>query len=457
MRSGNFFDTSTRQTQTLRIDPRVVLAGQLLEMTSAELRTAIETELVENPALEYLEPTPEITDEDIYAALAPNELQPGSEDREFTRSKPNDTAETDWTDLAGCHNSLEDHLAAQLETTHRRDLYPAFNVLIASLDVRGYLEQSIEELALDHQLDYDHLEEALALLQACEPAGVGARSLQECIALQLRGDSTTEVRLAHEIVVHAFDDLVDRNVRALSRRFRALPELVESALSEVQRCTPFPADRFAHTGQGGTRSRSVAAAIDLILERTEAGWNVRLFGPDPNDLALNRVYGERLRQLADVRGGDEKRHLTTYLARAQQFIDALGQRRATLSRIGYYLIANQPGFVSTGDVKFLKSLTRRKLAEDLGLHESTISRATAGKHVQLANGEVISFEIFFKPALRIQQMIGEILATEQIGSPLSDERITQLLAERGVIVARRTVNKYRDRGKMLSSRQRRTA
>jgi RNA polymerase sigma-54 factor len=105
----------------------------------------------------------------------------------------------------------------------------------------------------------------------------------------------------------------------------------------------------------------------------------------------------------------------------------------------------------------LTALTRSQIAKVIGVHESTISRATADKFVQIGNGEVISFEVFFKPALRIQKMIEEILATENPSNPLSDERIAEMLAEQGVQVARRTVNKYRDKTKLLSSRKRRMA
>jgi RNA polymerase sigma-54 factor len=125
--------------------------------------------------------------------------------------------------------------------------------------------------------------------------------------------------------------------------------------------------------------------------------------------------------------------------------------------MGRYLVLKQGGFISTGDYQFLKSLTRSKLAKDLGVHESTISRATNGKFCQLPNGEIVSFEVFFKPALRVQKMIEEILSYENPSNPLSDERIREMLAEKGVQVARRTVNKYRSRTKMLSSRQRRSA
>jgi RNA polymerase sigma-54 factor len=128
-----------------------------------------------------------------------------------------------------------------------------------------------------------------------------------------------------------------------------------------------------------------------------------------------------------------------------------------MERLGNFLLQHQLGFIATGDYKFLVPLTRSHIARTLGVHESTISRATADKFVQIGNGEVISFEVFFKPALRIQKMIEEILATENPSNPLSDERISEMLAEQGVVVARRTVNKYRDKTKLLSSRKRRFA
>ena len=128
-----------------------------------------------------------------------------------------------------------------------------------------------------------------------------------------------------------------------------------------------------------------------------------------------------------------------------------------MGRVGRYLLERQSGFIETGEYRFLTSMTRTQLARALDLHESTISRATMGKFVQIANGEVVPFEAFFKPALRVQKMIEEILAHENPNAPLSDERIAQMLAERGVVVARRTVNTYRDRTKLLSSRRRRTA
>lgn len=419
----------------------------------------IETELQENPAMEWLdEGLHDLHQEEIFLSIAPQELKPGSEDREFQRSRQNDAEETDWLDFAATFDSLEDHLEGQLHSPVNEKIWPALSILIASLDERGYLATPLEEIALDHNLDYEMVECALSVLQACEPAGVGARNLQECLALQLRFAETEEAHLAHQIVTEAFDDLVSRNVRSLMRHFKAVPSLIQAAFDEILQLTPHPAEGFSRAQQWSSRSRSVSVPTDLILHRTEQGWDVEVPGIGAQDLVVNRMYRERMEAVAKRKDlSDEHRHLATYVQRAKTFIESLRQRGATLRRIGHYLIEHQSGYVMTGDVAFLKSLTRRKLAADLELHESTISRATAGKHVRLANGEVVSFDVFFKPALRVQQMIAEILATEKPGEPLSDEKIAAMLAERGVEVARRTVNKYRDRSKMLSSRRRRTA
>jgi len=202
-----------------------------------------------------------------------------------------------------------------------------------------------------------------------------------------------------------------------------------------------------------------AVVPDLVLERTENGWVIEVKGADPSSLCLSRAYKHRLEELDRLERvpKDERRHISTYVHRAEDFISCVQQRRRTLLRIGEYLVDRQAGFISTGRYQFLQPLTRAQMAGVLGLHESTVSRATMEKFVQIANGEIVPFEVFFKPALRVQKMIEEILATENPRDPLSDERIAEILAERGVVVARRTVNKYRDRTKLLSSRKRRSA
>lgn len=447
-------ETST----TLRVDPRVVLASYLLQLNQVELDQALETELNENPALEKLHDEHEpIHDEVILKTVAPHELRPSSDDFEFCRSIPQDEA-TDWVDFASSGTSLWDHLRAQLIPMLPQSLHRVGEYMVECIDERGYLSTPVEEIALEVGCALEHAEWVLAKLQHCEPSGVGASNLQECLLLQLRNPETLEQKLARAIVKGYLDDLIARRTMKITRRFRVMPDVVENAFQEILTLSPYPGEAFSAVRQSKS-IKGMGVTPDLILHRSEAGWTVEVKGVDPNDLILNREYRKRYKELNSMERPpkDERRHVNHYVQRAEDFIGCIQQRRRTMRRIGEYLISHQPSFVDTGSYEFLRPLTRTKMAEDLGLHESTVSRATMDKFVQLSSGEIVPFDVFFKPALRIQKMIEEILLHENPDNPLSDEAIAKILEEKGVQVARRTVNKYRDRTKLLSSRKRRSA
>ena len=330
--------------------------------------------------------------------------------------------------------------------------------MVDCIDEKGYLTTPVEEIALETGCALEHAEWVLAKLQHCEPAGVGASTLQECLLLQLRNPETLEQKLARAIVKGYLDDLIARRTMKITRRFKVMPDVVEAAFQEVLLLSPYPGEAFG--GARTTKStKGQGVTPDLMLFRDETGWTIEVKGVDPNDLSINRAYRKRFRELntMDRAPKDEKRHVNHYVQRAEDFIGCVQQRKRTMRKIGEYLIQHQPSFVSTGSYEFLRPLTRTKMADDLGIHESTVSRATMDKYVQLAGGEIVPFEVFFKPALRIQKMIEEILQHENPDNPLSDDAIAKLLEQKGVSVARRTVNKYRDRTKLLSSRKRRSA
>ncbi len=444
----------------LRVDPRVVLSSQILQLTTQELEQAIETELNENPALERLQDDYEPLSEDtILKSVAPQELRPGSEDQEFRRSLPNDDSAPDWLDLASSTTSLIEHLRAQLLPMLEAKYRGLGEYLVESISEKGYLDASLEEVALAMNVSLEEAEMALARLQECEPAGIGARDLRECLLLQLRDAKSIEEQLARAIIRSQMDEFVARRAGKISRRYKVLPAVVEEAFKVILELNPFPGEGFCPGTHSSREGRSIGITADLKLSRTEQGWEIEVKGAEPTSLSINRAYDKKFQ--AAQNGGkidaDEKRHVTTYVQRANDFITSLQQRRRTIRKIGEYLVEHQASFVSTGSYQFLRSLTRSQMARDIGLHESTVSRATMGKFVQIANGDVVSFEVFFKPALRVQKMIEEILRAEDPDQPLSDELIAKMLARKGVDVARRTVNKYRDRTKLLSSRKRRSA
>jgi RNA polymerase sigma-54 factor len=445
----------------VRVDPRVILSSHMLQLSRQELDEAIELELNDNPALERLEEEAEpITDELVLRTVAPVELKPSSEDIEFRRClPPDDSGHADWTELVASGNSLWDHLRAQLLPSLPSRLAALADYVISSVNERGYLDSPIEEIALESDSPLEDVELVVAALKNCEPAGVGAFDIQECLLLQLRREDTLEAKLARAIVKHHMDDLVARRTSRIMRRYRVLPEVVEAAFEEILALTPYPGEGFSAGPTGTFTTARAGITPDLAISIRDGRWEIDVRGADPQALAVSRSYLRRQRQLSEMSRPpkDEKAHIAEYVERASNFIHSIAQRRQTLRRIGEYLIENQAGFVSTGRYQFLKPLTRSRLARDIGMHESTVSRATMRKYVQIVTGEVVPFDVFFKPALRVQKMIEEIMTTENPKDPLSDEQIAALLAKRGVIVARRTVNKYRDRTKLPSSHRRRTA
>ena len=453
--------TGLRVGTQVRVDPKVVLTSQILQLSGAELEQAIESELMENPALERIDDYDDpVLQEEILRAVAPDQLKPSGENRELQRSLPPDgQTDHDWVDMATSVDSLWDHLMAQLRSRLSDELLPVGVYYVGSLNERGYLNCTVEDAALDCDVTLEEAEEALKALKDCEPAGVGASDLRECLALQLRSPSTDAERLARMMVRKYWDELVARNRRALSRQTGAPDELVEEAFEVILGLDPFPGESFARHHVPQRQERVAAAQPDVVILLDEFGYVVEVPGPSPIHLRVNRAYEKTRQHIASGASIDpaEKRHIMEFTDRAERFLEALGQRRKQLAQVGKYLIERQGGFVRTGEYRFLVPLTRSQVAKDLGVHESTISRATNGKFVQIVTKDVISFDVFFKPALRVQKMIEEILANENPDSPLSDERIAQMLAEQGIEVARRTVNKYRDRTKLLSSRMRRSA
>jgi RNA polymerase sigma-54 factor len=453
-RLGQIIRTDT----TLRVDPKIVLAGRVLQLGQMELQQLIESELCENPALERLESDAEpVTEEDILKAVAPQELRFRSEDAELRRSLPPDDDRPDWHDLAADTPDLRQHLAAQLLPTLPRPLRPLGAYVVECLTDSGYLHEPPEELALATGCSLEEVETVVRALQQCEPSGVGAANVRECLLLQLRGATSVERKLARLIIKEHMDDFLARRTMRIARRHRVMPDVVENAFAEILQLSPYPGEAFSPRRHSSPRVAGVQP--DLVLSRTESGWTIETRGPQSRSLTVSRSYLDRKTELERMTRPpkDERRHVSLYIRRAENFIDVVELRSKTLIRIGEYLVEHQAGFISTGRYEFLQPLTRTQLASDIGLHDSTISRATADKFVQIDTGEIVSFDVFFKPALRVQKMIEEILATENPGNPLSDERIAEILATKGVQVARRTVNKYRDRTKLLSSRKRKTA
>lgn len=456
------------QRASLRVDPKLVIASRVLELQRYELEKLIEQELNDNPALERLEDEAQELDErTLIQKLERKPERPQSEsledlhmEGEAMSSSAHGNDEAHWIDFLPAPVSLHDHLLAQLLPVVPRDKVGLAHEIVDCVNSDGYLDFPVEEIALLANARLEDVEDIIEKLQCCDPPGVGAHNLQECLELQLRDDEDDIGQLAYTIVRLHWEDLVARRTGQIARRYRVHPSLIEAAFQRITSLAPRPGEAFVAASPSYRPSETIAVTPDLVFFRDEKGISFEIRGSDPNSLIVDDWYrrrNETLKKEATRATEDEKKHVGEFVDRATRLIHALKQRRATLRKIAAYLLDEQAGFIATGSYRLLRPLTRLALARAIGLHESTVSRATMNKFVQLPNGEVISFQVFFKPQLRVQKLIEEILQTENPASPYSDREIAEILRQRGVEIARRTVNKYREQIHLLSSHQRRTA
>jgi RNA polymerase sigma-54 factor len=296
---------------------------------------------------------------------------------------------------------------------------------------------------------------------------VGAQSLQECLLLQLRylcdEDSTSEdsaIRaIAERLVRDHFDHIGAHRYAKLARAVGIPIEEVKQAVEFIRtRLNPFPASQFRPPWAYRPTNSKATVRPDVVIRRTEFGYEVDVLGTEGYALSVNPLYRDIYTQVKNGQlhqSEDDKKHFTEYVERAELFIRNINQRRQSLRQITRCIIDCQIGFMETGSRQFLRPLTRTRIARVLNIHESTVSRATANKYVQLPNQEVVSYHVFFNSSLSIKDAIEAIIQEEDPASPFSDQQIMQLLTAKGIHVARRTIVKYRESQKILSSTRRR--
>ncbi|MDO8683578.1 MAG: RNA polymerase factor sigma-54 [Armatimonadota bacterium] len=462
-----------RQAQTQRIDPKMILANQVLQLTSLELQQAIEQELAENPALEVSEDDPCQgcdTPKSLCIDCAFQKQAVSSDDVDLSVHE----FETTY-DFSGDNESEGDFIGnIQAEITladHLRELYRAvapeasFDIgeyLISNIGETGYLETTIEEAAKELQITEEEVAAALSILQSLDPPGVGARDLQECLGIQIEQlaeeDQGNTVALA--MVRTCWQDMLGHKYGRIARKLKVPVRAVHDAADFIKRkLNPYPGNAFRMPWNNKPDSTRASIKPDVVIKRTPTGYEIEVMGNEQFFLAVNSYYNRMNTEMRnpDAKGYTEqdKKHVFEFVERADLFIKNINQRRKTLRLISKGIIDQQQGYLETGSRSFLRPLTRTRIAHALSMHESTVSRATSNKYVQLPNQEVVSFDFFFDGSLSVKDMIGQMIATEDAHNPLSDQTIAEMLQARGLNIARRTVVKYREAQKILSSRQRR--
>jgi RNA polymerase sigma-54 factor len=471
----------TRLGQQLTLTPQLRQAIRLLQLSAIELELEINAAVEANPLLELQEAGAEDGVDGSPEVEAPGEGDPPKNEKsEAERDDGGDEFETppdfDWDDGTGrgrgngngdgeegehqvaAPMDLHEHLMWQLRLSHLppRDLAIG-EALIEAIGADGYLELPVEDIAAclrpEVVAEIDEVEAVLHLIQRFDPVGAGARNLSECLLLQLSllDPDTPELELARLIAAQHLDALARLGPPRLAAQIKRPPGAVETAVALLKSLDPKP---------GAQVSPGDAEFIvpDAIAYRQGGVWKVATAGAQPA-LGINRHY-ERLIGKASR---EDDSYLRTQLQEARWLIKSLETRADTLLRVAKAIVRQQSGFLEHG-TQAMRPLTLREVADELGLHESTISRATTRKYLRTPRG-TFEFKYFFSSGIAtdaggeasstaIQAMMRKLIDAENPRSPLSDARLAEMLKSDGIPVARRTVAKYREAMNIRSSNER---
>jgi RNA polymerase sigma-54 factor len=449
-------------SQTIKVSPRLVAANYILELSSQELQQAISNELNDNPALELVEvPTCRVCGTEMQGSICPRCIQrqksgsaspaevrasPSYDDPADRASRSPDDEDFDPLTRVASEQTLAEKLMMDMGAVLPDEDMSIAEYLVGSLDEKGYLAAKVEEVAYDLDVSVDKVRAVLRVLQAQEPVGIGARNLRECLLLQIqhleeRGLSQPHAR---EVITQFLTELGEHKFGRIAHELKISSQEVADVWEFVKtKLNPHPAHGFSPTNSSDRDTRAMYIIPDVVISDGPEDFEVEVVESRRFVLRVNPMYTRLSADLHRSNGemsADEKKHVQQYVGRAKLFIANINQRRQTLFNITRCLVDQQRDFLQHG-VRHLRPLSRAAVAQQLGVHESTVSRATASKYVMLPNGEVIPYAHFFTPSLSVKDIMKEVIEKE--GKPLTDSEIVERLKERGIHIARRTVAKYR--------------
>jgi RNA polymerase sigma-54 factor len=483
-----------RQEMRLKLAPQIIQSIEILQLPLLELLERIDQELLENPLLEVVGSSEEPAD-DAEAGPPASSEEPADdgdpvetvldtpetdqeplrtedyealgemlayEDREPSGRSRLSNDEKD-AKLAAIENSpapditLEEHLRRQLAMFDiAPDVRRICEYIVANLDWRGYFPSPLEEVApsLEPPATVPQVEEALKVVQQLEPTGVGARDLNECLLLQLDPAAANCVLLRRLIQEH-LDDIIKNRYPKVAKAVGCTMEELKQAIEEIGKLNPLPGALFGEQA-------APHVMPDVRVELVEGEYRVILEDTALPSLRIASYYARRLQQ-KDLDPKTEA-YLRDKLQSARWLMDAIQQRRSTLYNITSAIVEAQKEFLQKGPMH-LKPLKMQGIADQVGVHVSTVSRALAGKYAQTPRG-VLLLKHFFTGGVEkddgemeswevVRQKLLQIIANEDKRKPMSDEEIAAGLGKQGIEIARRTVSKYRKVLSIASSRQRR--
>ncbi len=455
----------------------LIEANQVLTLSSAELQSLVQKELEENPALELEERSVCPTCGRAFQganclhclSLAPSSLAQTERvssldeaDSWFAEAERgwHEDDEFDPTLLLASKTSLREHLRLTLQGQLPQADTLIIDYLVGNLDEDGYLRCSLLEAAQVCEVTPERVEQVLEVLQAQEPTGIGARDVRECLLIQVRSWEEQGVHqpYAYEIIDRYLAPLAEHKYSQIAGELKiSLRQVKEAHAFIKEMLNPFPTSGFLGAEISETTRLARSIQPDVIIsckpEATERCYEVEVVEAQRFNLQISQSYADAARSISAHRGSidAEQQHVQEYLKRTKLFIANVKRRWQTLYQITSCLVEMQQEFLENG-LSALRPLTREQVAEELGLHPSTVSRATAGKYVMLPNKQVVPFSTFFTANLSLKEALKDLIRQEK--KPLSDQKLAEMLRAQGWEVARRTVAKYREELKILPSSER---
>ena len=457
---------SQSMTQNQVLAPQLQQSLQILQAPMLELRNLIQQELCSNPTLEEDQMEPTIEDKkqehdefqeefDRLAKLDEEWRDYMAQSQSYSgRSAEDEERRQFFFDSLVGSQTLQQHLIEQLNSSDVSDSDRQLGeLIIGNIDDAGFLQATPEEIASSTGMEVADLVRVLEFVQTFHPVGVGARDLRECLLIQLRRLSK-EHSLEYRIVDRHIDDLGKRRFPEIARRLGTTTEQVQRAAGFVGTLDPKP-------GQIFTPDPNNYVLPDVNVEKIGGEWTISLNGEQIPHLRISNTYKDLMSQ--DKGGADVKDYIRDKIRSGKFLIKSIHQRQQTISNIAHEIVGKQKDFLELGP-SALKPLTMVQIADIVGVHETTVSRAISGKYMATPWG-VFDMKYFFTPGYQtadgasmsntsVKGTIAEMVKSEDDSSPLSDKEIVELLEKRGIPIARRTVAKYRNELNILPSNMR---
>ena len=458
------------------LSPQLQQSLLILQTPLLELRNLVQQEMETNPVLEELPEDPGADDSGEVEASADenfkNEFEKlASLDEEWRDymaqsasssldgrrgSKDADEKRQFLFDSIPVQETLQQNLVAQLnQTVLSADDRKVAELIIGNIDDDGFLRSTPEEMALNSGIPQADFERILALIQSFYPAGVGARDLRECLLIQLRRQGK-EHSLEHTVVSEHMEELARHRFPEIARRMAISVEEAQKAADNIARLNPRPGQVFAAAPQN-------YVLPDVIVEKVDGEYQISLNNEQIPHLRISNLYKDIIAS-GDAQTRDVKDYIRDKIRSGKFLIRSIHQRQQTILNIAQQIVSRQRDFLEHG-ASHLKPMTMAEVADAVGVHETTVSRAVSGKYMATPHG-VFEMKYFFTSGYQtatgeslsntsVKQAVLDLVKHESGGAPLSDHEIVDILSERGIPIARRTVAKYRSELNILPSHMRR--